>query len=380
MSKEANKVMIGGFVLGAVSLVVAGILVFGSGRYFTERELFVMYFKGSVKGLNIGSPVLFRGVKVGSVRDIQARVNNETLEFQIPVFVEMERERLTNTGKKEKVKSGELDAVFDKLLEKGLRAQLELQSMVTGQLIVALDFYPDSPIDLIGDDPGFREIPTIQSSLEELVEQLEKAPVEEIFEKLLSTMEGIEKVVNSSDLHDSLRTMSVGFKDIRKLVKNIDDKVSRLSSSLDETMTDARKFLRNADEQVSRVGDDIGAAAKDARKLMNNVDSKVAPIASGVEATLGDTRKLVNNMDDQVRTLTAGFIETANTATRTIAEAEKTFETIREITGEETPTINQLNRTLEALAEAAHSIQLLANYLERHPESLLRGRSGYGGD
>ncbi len=380
MRKQANKAMIGGFVLAAVGLLAAGILVFGSGKYFTERATYVMYFKGSVKGLSIGAPLVFRGVKVGSVQDIQVRVDNENLEFQIPVFVEIERQRVTHTGGQERFATEDLDDILDQLLAKGLRAQLEIQSMVTGQLIVSLDFYPDSPLDLVGDDPDYDEIPTIQSSLEELVEMLEKAPVEEIFEKLLSAMEGIEKVVNSGELYESIQTLNAGLKDIRKLVKNLDEKVSLASSDLDETLTDARTLLRNADGQITRLGDDIGAAANDARRLVNNVDNRVGPIASGVEATLGDTRTLVKNMDGQLQRLATDFIETANTATSAITRAEKTFENISGITGEETATINQLHRTLEALSEAAHSIQLLANYIERHPESLLRGRGGYGGE
>ncbi|MCP4686869.1 MAG: MCE family protein [Desulfobacterales bacterium] len=380
MNKRTNKAMIGGFVLGAVGLAVAGILVFGSGSYFSEREMCVMYFKGSVKGLNVGAPLLFRGVKVGSVKKILVRVDNKSLKFRIPVFVEFERDRITNIGGKKWLAGQDLDDAFNRLLNRGLRAQLEIQSMVTGQLIVSLDFYPDSPLVLIGDDPDYREIPTIQSSLEELVELLEKAPVEEIFGKLLAAMEGIEKVVNSGELHDSIHTLNAGLKDVRKLVKNMDDKVSLLSSDLHKTLADAQALIRNADGQITRVGADIGAAAKDVRKLVNNMDSRVAPIASGVEETLGETRNLVRNVDNQIAPLAASLIQTSKTATRAIVQAEKTLESIRDITGEETPTINQVHQTLEALSTAARSIQLLANYLERHPEALLKGRGGYGGD
>ncbi len=86
---------------------------------------------------------------------------------------------------------------------------------------------------------------------------------------------------------------------------------------------------------------------------MNNVDKRVAHLTTGVEATLGDARILVNNVDGQVQRLATSFVETANTATRAITRAEKTFQNISDITGEDTATINQLHRTMEALRGGA---------------------------
>ncbi len=115
--------------------------------------------------------------------------------------------------------------------------------MVTGQFIVELGFHPETPLDLVGEDTDYREIPTIQSSLEELMEQLEKAPVEEIFEKLQAAMDGIEKIVNSWELAESIHNLNEGLKDVRKLVKHIDEKAALLSSDLEETLGDARTLL-----------------------------------------------------------------------------------------------------------------------------------------
>ena len=70
MSKKVSKTAIGAFVLGAIVLLVAGVLVLGAGKFFTKEHVYVTYFDGSVKGLNVGSPVMFRGVKVGEVKDI----------------------------------------------------------------------------------------------------------------------------------------------------------------------------------------------------------------------------------------------------------------------------------------------------------------------
>ncbi len=93
MSKQANKTVIGGFVVGAVALAVVGIVIFGSGRFFAKTNRYVLYFEGSVKGLSVGAPVVFRGVKIGSVTDIRLVAIAKTLTINIPVFVEIAPER-----------------------------------------------------------------------------------------------------------------------------------------------------------------------------------------------------------------------------------------------------------------------------------------------
>ena len=99
MSKQANKTLIGIFVVGAVALVVAGVAIFGTGKFFSERHRLVMYFDGSVSGLNVGAPVVFRGVKIGTVTDIVLRADPADMSIQIPVFIEIEPNRFERIGK-----------------------------------------------------------------------------------------------------------------------------------------------------------------------------------------------------------------------------------------------------------------------------------------
>ncbi len=89
MSKQANKTVIGAFVVGAIALAVAAIMIFAGGKFLTRYNTYVMYFPGSVKGLNVGAPVVFRGVKIGSVKTIDLRYDSKTLQVQIPVLVEI---------------------------------------------------------------------------------------------------------------------------------------------------------------------------------------------------------------------------------------------------------------------------------------------------
>ncbi|MBW1842490.1 MAG: MCE family protein [Deltaproteobacteria bacterium] len=128
MSKQPSKTLIGGFVVGAAALLFAGIMIFGSGRFFSERHLFVMYFKGSVKGLEVGGPVMFRGVKIGTVIDIKLRANYSDMTVQIPVFVEIDARRIDDVAEDDHKLSPE--DVLDDWREHGLRAQLKMRSLM----------------------------------------------------------------------------------------------------------------------------------------------------------------------------------------------------------------------------------------------------------
>jgi len=139
MSKTASKTAIGAFVLCAIALVIVAVIVFGSGKYFKKALLYQIYFEGSVQGLVEGAPVLFRGVQIGTVTNISLQLIPATVDFRIPVIIEIYPERAKRLGPPPKV-PGEL---FAPMIKKGLRAQLITQSMITGQLAVALDFFPE---------------------------------------------------------------------------------------------------------------------------------------------------------------------------------------------------------------------------------------------
>lgn len=177
MSKKPNSVLIGVFVAGAVSLVIAAVLVFGSGSLFEDRNLFVLHFKGSVKGLAVGAPVVLRGVKIGSVRDIRINASSNSQNFSIPVIIEIGKELIViSNGNGQQGKAHELsvESNLKALIEQGLRAQLEMQSMVTGQLLVSLDFHHDKPLILSGEALDYPEIPTIQTEIEELTQKIKQ--------------------------------------------------------------------------------------------------------------------------------------------------------------------------------------------------------------
>ncbi|PLX52251.1 MAG: hypothetical protein C0612_02975, partial [Desulfobulbaceae bacterium] len=134
MSKEVNKIAIGGFVVGGIGLAVLALLVFGSGKFFQQKSMQVLFFEGSVKGLSVGAPVKFRGVDIGEVKNIELTINPNNLEFYVPVYVQIFRNRISILGGK-RVGQFDNEEVVDALVTKmGLRAQLKMQSLLTGQL------------------------------------------------------------------------------------------------------------------------------------------------------------------------------------------------------------------------------------------------------
>ncbi len=349
MSKKASKTAIGGFVLGALALIVVGVLIFGSGKFLTKTETYVMYFEGSVRGLNVGAPLVFRGVKIGSVTNIQLVANTDDLSFTIPVFAETERRHFTLTGNETLDLSPEQQLVL--LVARGMRAQLIKQSMVTGQLIVELDFHPDKPAKLVAGDSEYMEIPTITSGMDDLVKQIEKAPIQDILNKVLSAVDGIEKAINSKEVKESLRSLEQTVKNLNKLVLNIDSRIEPLVSTVEETVKDYGKLARNVDRQVKPVLSGIGETERHAYKLVKNVDAQVTRLGSRID-------------------------EAAKLANAALVEATKTLNTIEGLTSENSQMMYQITTTLKELSAAARSIRVWADYLERHPEALVRGKGG----
>ena len=324
MSKQANRTLIGAFVVGAVLLLIAAIVVFGSGQIFSKTQEVVMYFDGSVKGLNIGAPLVFRGVSIGSVTDIILRYDPERVAVEIPVIGELDLDRFQRTDGGEKAKSEEaIRAQTKKLVDRGLRAQLQIQSFVTGQLMIAFDFYPDEPARFRGKDTEYPEIPTIPSPLQAISETIERLPIEQLVVNLTSALQGIDAAMNSPELTGTLREMY--------------------------------------------------AAVKEIQVLVGRFNSRFDVMANNVEGTLTETRTLVDNMDNRVSELTASAKVTAEAASAALVQLEKTLKGMDLTYGERSALQYEARSTLIELRSAARSLRDLAEYLEQHPESLLRG-------
>jgi len=358
MSKPVNKTMIGLFVVGAIVLVVVAIGVLGSGKLFKERFKYVMVFEGSVKGLNVGAPVVLRGVKIGSVSDIQMHFDYSTKAITILVYTEFEKGRVVTVNlyaELAKSLGNETQyTVMRELVGRGLRAQLEMQSIVTGQLQIALDFNPDKPAVYMGIDKTIQEIPTIPTPLQQLTKKLESLPIEEVFNNANSAMAGIANLVQSPELKDSIANLNTALKDIQTLVRNVDAQVKPLTAGLAETIRDTQKLIKNADSQVASLG-------------------------TNLNETIGDGRKLIRNIDGSVESLKVNLEGTLSTATAALKQAEKLLQELESTTREDSSLMYGLTETLREVEKAARSLSTLTDYLERHPEALLSGKGDGGG-
>jgi paraquat-inducible protein B len=329
MSKKASKTLIGAFVLGALVLIVAGLVIFGSGKFLTKNVKYVMFFEGSVKGLQVGAPVVFRGVKIGQVTDIGLVVDPKNLSIHIPVYIEIEPGKfLTPSAKIFKPKPYQY---YHALIEKGLKARLDMQSYVTGLLQIGLDFYPDKPIRLLGLVKKYPEIPTVPTTMEELAKTIQKLPLKEITEKLDRIMGGLDEIVNSPELKGSIASANQLLKDLDAVARDMDARLEPLATSLTKTSEAARGTLVQAEKTL---------------KMNEGVPGE---IASDMKETLKASRS-------------------------TLEEAQKTMAGFKQIADQNANLGYDMSRTLEQMTALSRSLRSLTDYLERHPEAFIKGK------
>jgi paraquat-inducible protein B len=259
-------------------------------------ETYLLIFKESVRGLPVGAPVDLRGVTVGEVTKIDVALDSRNSEISIPVQIEFYPERLGARfrSKAQQGKPPNSRALMDSLVAHGFRAEVRSGSLLTGQLFVALDFYPKAPPSKIDWSTNPPRLPVVPGSMD----QLQK--------KLMQIAQKIEKM------------------------------------PLEELAGDARKTIQSLD-----------ATLKSAEKLLNNVDGAVVPEARSVlveaRQSLEDVRK-------------------------TLGEVRKTLGGANQVLAGDAPVQLDLRETLREVSRAAQSLRVLGDYLEQHPESLIRGK------
>lgn len=242
MSKRANPTLIGSFVIGAIALAVVTILVLSSGAIFATRPQYVMYFEGSVKGLAIGAPVTFNGVKIGAVQDIAVQADPDTGQFSVPVTVEMEPERWQLTrGTLEEMRK---KLPIQSLIDRGLRAQLQLQSLLTGQLFIQLDFFPDKPARFVSKNAKIQEIPTVPTPMQELTKKIEDFPIQQVLGDISTTMAALNRLANSPEIPKTMQNLNQTLVNLDKTLVSVRNSVgseSPVAYQLNETLQEVNR-------------------------------------------------------------------------------------------------------------------------------------------
>ena len=241
-----------------------------------------------------------KGIKVGEVTDITVKLDPKTLNFEVPVAIVIQPDRILTPDileALEHINAEDSYAVGRMLVEDhGMRAQLQTGSLLTGLLFVDLEFHPNLPRDTLLMTGKYPEIPTVPSTLDEfrrtatnVLEELRQLPLDKIAHELLETLQGAKRLTNSPDLMQAVQTLNATLEDVQKMAYDVNQTIDSLANSTEETLAAARAALAVAEPN--------------------------------------------------------------------------------------SPTAVNLAQTLEELAAAARSIRSLADYLERHPESLVHGKS-----
>lgn len=329
MGRERKYVLIGAFGIGAVLLAVATILTVGSMRLFAQEQEFVLYFDESVNGLSVGAPIKFRGVPIGQVSDIRIRFNQRSDSAAIPVFGRVDTKRIREVLGVEVDFSDKRET--DALVGAGLRGRLQLESLITGQLFVELDYIedPDTPFRTHQKEPVFNEIPTSPSVM---------ARVGTTTSDLFARLGAIDFEALNTKLSELLVSTN-------ELISGIN--AEEISRSFVAAADGFARFTEKSgvDDLIHEATD----AAVAFRRIADSLSAQIDPVADDARALMERLSFAITAFDEM-----AGSVSTAVSPDSEVRA--RLAETMREFT-----------LTARALRE-------LIEYLERNPGAILSGR------
>ena len=356
MTPRPNAARIGLFALGGLALLVAAVVLVFGGRLFAATEQAVMHFRGSVYGLQIGSPVVFRGVRLGSVRSVD--VVYAQGRFTVPVEVELDPAQIRTLGAGGSAAAAREPAsspapspapspssvTLAMLLEQGLTGQLATHSLLTGQLYIDLDLRPGIvPAAPVARDPqGRLEIPTTLTRFQSLQDQLDRVDLTKMTDDLTATLVAARKLVTGPELQQTVAELAQTASALKRLSATLDQRVPRLADAAQGTLGDASQ----AAARLGSAADRFGGAA-----------DRVGSAAVRAETLLAPDSRVVTSVQQAADELTR-----AAAALRTAA-------------GDESATVQGVQRAMADLARAARAVRELADSIEQQPQSLIRGKA-----
>jgi paraquat-inducible protein B len=335
MPSKVSPTLVGFFVLASLVLGLGAVFVFSGSKLSHEATRFILYFEGDVKGLQVGSPVNFRGVKVGQVERMSITYSRDSQTFRIPVIIGIEDERVKVDGVMTD-EVGKLD--LKDLIQQGLRARLNMQSLVTGKLEVELDFQPDTPIRLVDSDSPYPEIPTVQSGMEKLATAIEQLPIERITQRLSEMLDTIDQLAEQGDFKRFLGAMT-------RIADRLDHVTEVLDHQAPAILKNSNLTLRQAQQSL----DEIRQTAIQTRALIGQAEKGLTRAFDNWDRTLASGDKAFHQVDDVAKS--------AN-----------------QLLNQDSEVMGQMKAALGELGAAARSIRIMSEYLERHPEALIRGK------
>jgi paraquat-inducible protein B len=321
VSAKVSATAIGVFVVGMVLLVMGALVFFGGLGFFGDRdsrEQAVVVFTGSVKGLNVGAPVTLRGVKIGEVMDIDIRPDPRSREFVIPVSVSINARDLGKRTDDQRM------SVLQPLIERGLRAQLKTQSLLTGLLYIDFDFRPGSEARYVEYESEVPQIPTAPTELEAILQRVSDIDIQAFLQHANETLQAANALLSNPE-------------------------TQKIPANLNLTLADMRRLLRDMDREVGELGNRLTALAITTGAAVDGVRGDIALLNQRVDVTLG-------NLD------------------ATLASVQRASDGAAYTFSDDSPVVYELQRSIVELRRAARALQALADGVEREPESLLRGK------
>ena len=338
MSKPVNPYTIGAFLVGSLALLIAAVLIFGGGQFLKKKSEYVIYFDGALNGLNVGAPVKLQGVQIGAVKEITLELDQKATRISKPVVIEIDPAVLLDPSghpfqAAATLKQRQQNA--KQLIDAGLKAQLQTQSLLTGLLYVEFNFFRGEPVKLTGlnykDLPELPSIPTtvdqLKNTADEMLTKFRKLPIEDIVKDLAATLKEIRDIATSDELKKNRAALAKTLDETEKLVANLNRNLVPLLNNMNGTVTDTRIMVKDFTRNLRPV--------------------------------LISTEKALNNATTALET-----------ATGVLQESKHTLNSVDALTAPDAP----LWQSLEALRDAAQSTKDLTDYLERHPDSIIYGK------
>ncbi|ANE55113.1 MlaD family protein [Methylomonas sp. DH-1] len=330
MSKQANPLAIGTFLVGALTLLVVALMVFGGGQFFKEKNRFVIFFDSALNGLNVGAPVKLQGVQIGNVNEISLVMDEATGRVFKPVVIEIDPALLRDVSGQQGGAHTEKQhrQAAQKLIDLGLKGRLETQSLLTGLLYVDLNFHADKPMNLVKLDyknlPELPSVPTtvdeIRNTADEIINRAKQLPLEDTLKNLSETLAEIRGLLQSDDTRKSM---------------------AALAKSLQET-----------------------------QKLMATLNNQSGPLLTNANGALSDTRTTLQELNKQLLPVLKAVETSLNTATQVMQSSQGTLAAVEAMAAPDAP----LSQAMQEMRNAARALKDLGESLERQPSAIIYGK------
>ncbi len=343
--KKTDSRLIGAALLGAVALVITAVMIFGSGKVIDDRPRAVIYFDGSVNGLSAGAPVTLRGVKVGEVLDVRLRADFGAHQVTIPVYVAFNRGSAQVVGANGRPTAVSLAGAIDS----GLRAQLQMQSVITGQLYVELSFMPEVPARLVGQDKSVPEIPAAPRILDTLKNELSGIPLQEIGRSTVRVLNLMDGLLGAPEVRKVLAEGAGSSSELHRLLGELRVQVKPVSGGVVEASASAVHALGEAQDVARVLRDQVGQTLEQIRQTLKTYETQGATVGREIQATL-------------------------RTVEQTLRQADMAAAGLAGMVGEGGPARADIDQILRNLVAATRALRGLSETLERNPNALITGK------